>query len=81
MAEVDLAARRRLADAFETAVRLQPPVSGAQLLALGIPPGPNIGLAIRRARDAVVDGEIAADEALELAAAAARRSAGDGAGQ
>lgn len=81
MADVELAARRRLADAIQTAVRLQPPVSGAQLLALGVPPGPHIGAAIRRARDAVVDGEIGPAEALEFAATAARQSAVEGAGR
>jgi tRNA nucleotidyltransferase (CCA-adding enzyme) len=75
MADVDLAARQRLADAVETAVRLAPPVSGAELLAAGIPPGPHIGLAIRRARDAVVDGVIRADGALEHALSDARRGA------
>jgi hypothetical protein len=81
MADVELAARRRLADAIQTAVRLQPPVSGAQLLALGVPPGPHIGAAIRRARDAVVDGEIGPAEALEFAATAARQSAVERAGR
>jgi tRNA nucleotidyltransferase (CCA-adding enzyme) len=77
MAGVDLAARRRLADAVETAVRLQPPVSGADLLASGVPPGPHVGLAIRRARDAVVDGVISPGGALAYAVAAARRAAGE----
>jgi len=52
-------------------------VSGAELLAAGIPPGPHIGLAIRRARDAVVDGVIRADGALEHALSDARRAAGE----
>jgi hypothetical protein len=76
MAEVDLAARRRLADAIETAVRLQSPVSGSQLLEAGIPPGPHVGRAIRRARDAVVDRDIGPDEALEFAINAARQADG-----
>jgi hypothetical protein len=51
-------------------------VSGAELLASGIPPGPHVGLAIRRARDAVVDGVINPGGALDYAVAAARRAAG-----
>jgi hypothetical protein len=52
-------------------------VSGADLLASGVPPGPHVGLAIRRARDAVVDGVISPGGALEYAVAAARRAAGE----
>ncbi len=76
MAGIDLVARRRLADAIELAVRLQPPVSGGQLLDAGIPPGPHVGRAIRRARDAVVDREIGPEQALEFAIDAARNAGG-----
>lgn len=64
MAEVPLEQRRTLADAAETAARVELPVNGQQLLDHGVPPGPRIGRALAMARDALVDGVISADEAL-----------------
>jgi tRNA nucleotidyltransferase (CCA-adding enzyme) len=73
MAGLELAARRRLADAIEAAARVLSPVTGRSLLDAGIPPGPHIGQAIRQARDALVDGHIGEDAAIDFAIDAARR--------
>jgi len=72
MAGLDLAPRRRLADAVEAAQRVEAPVSGAQLIEAGVPPGKHVGKAIRRARNAVLDGELEPAQALEFAIATAR---------
>lgn len=76
MADLDLEARRRIADAVGAAVRVVPPVTGADLVASGIPPGRWIGDTLRRTRDALVDGEIREAEALAYARRAAREAAG-----
>jgi len=71
MAGMDIADRRRLADAFAAAVRVDPPVTGGQLVDAGIDGGPWIGEALKRTRDAMVDGEITKEDALEYALACA----------
>ena len=73
MAGVDIEDRRRLADAVATAVRVRPPVAGRQLVDVGIDGGPWVGEALKKTRDAMVDGKITEDEALEYALACARR--------
>lgn len=73
MAGIDLEARRRIADAVEAAVRVQPRVSGRQLVDAGIEPGPCVGQALKRTRDAIVDGEIDEDRSREYALAVATR--------
>jgi hypothetical protein len=73
MAGQEIAARRRVADAVEAAVRVRPPVTGGEIVASGIAPGPHVGLALRRTRDALVDGEIDADGAFEYAVDVARQ--------
>jgi tRNA nucleotidyltransferase (CCA-adding enzyme) len=67
MAGVDLETRRRLADAMEIAGRTDLPVSGAELVAAGVEPGPRVGRALTASRDAIVDGEIEKARALEYA--------------
>jgi tRNA nucleotidyltransferase (CCA-adding enzyme) len=71
MAGIDLAARRRLADAVAASVRVRPQVRGRQLVDAGIEPGPWVGLALLQTRDAIVDGEIKEDESAEFALALA----------
>ncbi len=75
MAGLDIDARLRVADALEAAVRVRPPVTGGEIVASGIPPGPHIGIALRRTRDALVDGEIENDRAFEYAVDVARQEA------
>ncbi len=75
MACLELDARRRVADAVAAAVRIRPRVTGAEILAAGVAPGPHVGVALRRTRDALVDGEIAAAESLDFAIAVAREGA------
>ena len=74
MAGVDLEARRRLADAVEAAVRVQPKVRGRQLVEAGIEPGPWVGHALKHTRDALVDGEIDEGQSLEYALTVARET-------
>jgi tRNA nucleotidyltransferase (CCA-adding enzyme) len=71
MASVELEPRRVLADAVDAAARVRSPVLGRQLLAAGIAPGPHIGEALQRTRDALVDGDIRSQEALVYAIEAA----------
>ncbi|NOZ79193.1 MAG: CBS domain-containing protein [Acidobacteria bacterium] len=66
------AARRRLADAIEASLKGKPLVTGADLIAAGIPPGPHVGRALKAARDAVLDGEIDPGQAVDLARTKAR---------
>ncbi len=80
MARADLAVRRRLADAMTASVRVKPPVAGRDLLAAGVPPGPHVGVALRKTRDALVDGEVTPAEAREFAANAAREEMAAGQG-
>jgi len=67
MAGLDLAPRRRLADAVAAAVRVRPRVRGRQLIDAGIEPGPWVGRALQETRDAIVDGEIEPEQSLEYA--------------
>jgi hypothetical protein len=76
MAGLGLEPRRRLAAAVEASVRIRPPVTGAQLLRAGIPPGQHVGDALKRTRDALVDGEITPERALEHAVATATEMIG-----
>jgi tRNA nucleotidyltransferase (CCA-adding enzyme) len=72
MAGVELHARRLLADAAVAAARVTPPITGQQMVDAGIEPGPQVGRALRRTRDAIVDGAIDRDEALNFAVAEAK---------
>jgi tRNA nucleotidyltransferase (CCA-adding enzyme) len=65
--------RRMMRHALTSWLRTVPPVSGAQLRAAGIKPGPEIGAAVRQARAAVLDGKVDKGRALEFALAVARR--------
>ncbi len=76
MASVEMTSRRRLAAAVDASARILVPVTGAQLIAEGIPPGPHVGSALASTRDALADGAITADDALNHALAAARLGAG-----
>ncbi|MCU0304340.1 MAG: CBS domain-containing protein [Thermoanaerobaculales bacterium] len=72
MADLGLEGGRRLAAAVEAAVRVRPPVSGRQIVDAGVDSGPWVGRALKRTRDAIVDGEIDAGDSFEYALAAAR---------
>lgn len=72
MAGSDLAARRKIADAVAASVRIRPQVRGRQLIEAGIEPGPWVGRALVQTRDAIVDGEIKADQSAEFALDMAR---------
>jgi tRNA nucleotidyltransferase (CCA-adding enzyme) len=74
MAGLDIEARRRVANAAVAAVRVLPPVTGREILAAGIAPGPHVGIALKRTRDAIVDGELSSQDALEFAVSVARNS-------
>ena len=75
MARLELAARQRVAQAAEDAVRVAAPVKGSQIVAAGVAPGPHVGQAIRDARSALLDGEIPAARALEWTISRARQLA------
>lgn len=77
MARLELGPRRRLADALERSVRQELPVRGADLVKLGIPQGPWIGAALEATRDALLDGEIGEEDAVELARTCALRLQGE----
>ncbi len=77
MAGLELEGRRRLADAAEASVRVEVGVRGRQLLDEGVPPGPHVGRALRRTRDALIDGEISPEQALAFAVEAAAAAAGE----
>lgn len=72
MASLQAEERRLLADALERALQPWDAVTGADLIAAGIPPGPHIGRALEMARDAVLDGEIENADAKDLACIKAR---------
>ncbi len=72
MADLRMSDRRRLADAVEALARIDSPVTGSELVAAGVPPGPHVGRALTQARDALVDGKINAEEAHDFALEAAR---------
>jgi tRNA nucleotidyltransferase (CCA-adding enzyme) len=73
MAGLELEDRRRAADAVVSAVRVKPPLSGGEIVSAGVPPGPHVGAALRLTRDALVDGDIGTEQALDYAVAAARK--------
>ena len=67
--------RGRLHQALSLLHRNPLPISGADLLAAGMRPGPGVGEALRRTRAALVDGEIRPEEALAFAVATERGTA------
>ena len=69
--------RRTLRQALTVWMRAPAPVSGAQLRAAGVKPGPAIGGAVRQARAAVLDGKVERGQALEYALAVARELGGE----
>jgi tRNA nucleotidyltransferase (CCA-adding enzyme) len=71
MAGLDVVGRRRLAEAAAAARRVRLPIKGRDLLHAGAAPGPMIGEALRRTRDALVDGSLEPSQALEHALAIA----------
>jgi tRNA nucleotidyltransferase (CCA-adding enzyme) len=71
MAGLDVVGRRRLAEATAAARRVCLPIRGRDLLQAGVAPGPMIGEALRRTRDALVDGSLDPSQALEHALAIA----------
>jgi len=71
--------RRRLRHALLLGLRTPAPVSGGQVVAAGVLPGRAVGEAVRRTRDAVIDGEVGADGAVAHAVRLARELAGGGA--
>ncbi len=72
MTGVERDCRRRLADALEISLKRWNLVRGADLIEAGVPPGPHVGRALKQARDAVIDGEIAPEDARDFALANAR---------
>ncbi len=76
MAQAGERGRRVLHRALTEWLRTPLPVTGGQLVAAGVAPGPAVGEAVRRARAAVLDGAVARDEALGYALAVARTLAG-----
>ena len=68
--------RRLLRQALTVWMRTPPPVTGAQLRAAGIGPGPAIGVAVRQTRAAVLDGKVDRAVALDHAVAVARKLGG-----
>jgi len=68
--------RRMLRQALTGWLRAAQPVSGAQLRAAGVNPGPAIGAAVRQARAAVLDGKVDRAHALEFALGVARKLGG-----
>ncbi len=64
MAAAPVAARRTLHRALTEWMRVEVPVTGADLVAAGAVPGPALGEALRRTRAALVDGSIAPPDAL-----------------
>ncbi len=79
MARLEEPLRRRVAEAVERSARLELPVTGRELVAAGIPPGPHIGRALKAARRALLDGEVDREGARDLALAVARREMEEGA--
>ena len=67
MAGVDLGKRRRLAEAALIGERVVLPISGRQLVAEGVAPGPAVGSALERTRDALIDDQITKEQALTFA--------------
>ncbi len=76
MAAANASQRGKLRTALSQWLRTVSPVTGGQLIAAGVPPGPAVGEAVRATRRALLDGEIGAAEALAYAIAVARSSGG-----
>ena len=57
LTESDLV-RQRLLEFLETLRFVHPELTGSDLLALGIPPGPGLGQLLRRLKDARLDGQV-----------------------
>jgi len=76
MADLDLDSRRAVADAAVAAVRVQPSVTGQNLLDHGLEPGPHIGQALTLTRYALVDGVITPGGALPWAVETAKTLGG-----
>jgi tRNA nucleotidyltransferase (CCA-adding enzyme) len=72
MAGLELEARREVAEAAESAIRVSAPVSGQQLVDAGVAPGPHIGQTLMLTRDALVDGIVSPEEAMAWALDTAR---------
>ena len=66
--------RRQLRQALTRWMRIDLPLSGDDLVRAGVPAGPALGEALRRARAAVIDGEIPPAKALDHAVAIAVRA-------
>ncbi len=66
--------RAVLRQAMTVWVQQGAPVRGAELVAQGIPEGPWIGAAVRHARAALLDGQLAPEHALEFALRFCRRA-------
>ncbi len=73
MAAAGGAERRILRQALTAWMRAPLPVTGAQLRAAGVKPGPAIGAAVRQTRAAVLDGKVERGEALAYALTVARK--------
>ena len=76
MAAAGAGERRTLRQALTVWMRAPVPVTGAQIRAAGVAPGPAIGAAVRQTRAAVLDGKVDRERALDHAVALARRSGG-----
>ena len=76
MAAAGARERRLLRQALTVWMRMPAPVTGAQLRAAGIAPGPAIGAAVRQTRAAVLDGKVERGAALDHAIAVARELGG-----
>jgi hypothetical protein len=72
MAAAGAQERRVLRQALTAWMRAPAPVSGAQLRAAGVKPGPVIGNAVRQTRAAVLDGKVERAHALDFALSVAR---------
>ncbi len=68
--------RRLLRRALTEWMRTPPPVTGAELRAAGVEPGPAIGAAVRAARAAVLDGKVERTRALDYALTVAQSPGG-----
>jgi tRNA nucleotidyltransferase (CCA-adding enzyme) len=79
MAAAAGAERRRLRQAVTADLRLPEPVTGGQIVAAGVAPGPAVGEAVRRTRAAVLDGAVRPADAVEHAVRLARELSGDAA--
>ena len=71
MAGLPLEKRRLIAEAAVASVRTLIPVTGQQLVNAGVPPGPHVGRTLQLTRDAMVDGVVSPDEALDWAVSTA----------